>query len=291
MKRVLVTGATGFIGRHLVERLVAQGTEVRCLLHVDEGPQALAGLDVACIRGDITRPHTIAGISVGMDVVYHLAGLTLARRSADFYRVNTDGTRHLAEHCASQTTPPVFVFISSLGPAGGGTLTAGPPARRDRAGAAGVALWAEQARGRGGPEVARGPAPDHRGPSPGCLRTPRGLHARPLSFDSLRGFDQPWAGAGAAVFDRRSRPGRGPASSGRCARPALAPEAAGTGSAKPGIYFIAFPEPVTFVVLSRSIPRALGEGGCGRSGFPWRWDLPWRGSSSWRPGYAAAPTC
>ena len=288
MKRVLVTGATGFIGRHLVERLVAQGTEVRCLLHVDEGAQALAGLDVACIRGDITRPHTIAGISVGMDVVYHLAGLTLARRSADFYRVNTDGTRHLAEHCASQTTPPVFVFISSLAAAGPSPLDRPrdeteperPVSHYGRSKLAAEAALKSLA-GRLPITVVRPPG----------VFGPREVYMHGL-FRSIRCGVSISPGLGPvrlSLIDVRDLVEALLLAAVRGQR--LAPEAAGTGSAKPGIYFIAFPEPVTFVALSRSIAQCSAEGRCGRSGFPWRWDLPWRGSSSWRPGYAAAPTC
>ena len=100
MSRALVTGASGFIGQHLVERLVAGGIEVRCLLNVHEQPGAFSGLDLEIVWGDITRPETIAGAFDGMDVVYHLAGKTLAFSAGEFHSVNAEGTSHVAEACA-----------------------------------------------------------------------------------------------------------------------------------------------------------------------------------------------
>jgi nucleoside-diphosphate-sugar epimerase len=118
MSLALVTGATGFIGRHLVERLSASNTEVRCLLNIKEGIDSLSGLDVELVRGDITRPDTMASAFRGVDVVYHLAGKTLASSAEEFHRVNAEGTRLVAEACARQATPPVLVFVSSLAAAG-----------------------------------------------------------------------------------------------------------------------------------------------------------------------------
>jgi nucleoside-diphosphate-sugar epimerase len=98
--------------------LTASNTEVRCLLHIGEGIGPLSGLDVELVRGDITRPDTMGSMFRGVDVVYHLAGRTLAFSAEDFHRVNAEGTRLVAEACARQATPPVLVFVSSLAAAG-----------------------------------------------------------------------------------------------------------------------------------------------------------------------------
>jgi nucleoside-diphosphate-sugar epimerase len=118
MNRVLVTGATGFIGRHLVERLLASGVEVRCLLRVREGTALPLGPEITPVRGDITRPETLANAVEGVDVVYHLAGKTLAFSAAEYDRINAEGTRLVAEACARRPSPPVLVFVSSLAAAG-----------------------------------------------------------------------------------------------------------------------------------------------------------------------------
>ena len=80
-KRVLVTGADGFIGSHLVERLVQQGASVRALVQYNsfnfwgwlEELPSLDGVEV--VSGDIRDPHFCHGLMAGIDVVFHLAAL------------------------------------------------------------------------------------------------------------------------------------------------------------------------------------------------------------------------
>ena len=80
-KRVLVTGADGFIGSHLVERLVQQGASVRALAQYNsfnfwgwlEELPSLDGVEV--VSGDIRDPHFCHGLLAGIDVVFHLAAL------------------------------------------------------------------------------------------------------------------------------------------------------------------------------------------------------------------------
>lgn len=132
MARVLVTGATGFIGRQLVARLLERGERVRCLVRkplVQElwGPGA-----VDTSVGDVTHSDSLAAAVRDIDVVYHLAGATNPARPETFAAVNAQGTRLVAEACSRQPQPPVLVYVSSLsaaGPATGGQpLTeASPP--------------------------------------------------------------------------------------------------------------------------------------------------------------------
>jgi nucleoside-diphosphate-sugar epimerase len=124
MARVLVTGGTGFIGRHLVRRLAGRGDQVRCLVRSPERALQTAGPDapaVEYVRGDVTAPDSLAAAAAGMEVVYHLAGATLPLRRSDYQEVNAEGTRRLAEVCARQPTPPTFVYVSSLAAAGPAT--------------------------------------------------------------------------------------------------------------------------------------------------------------------------
>jgi dihydroflavonol-4-reductase len=121
MNRVLVTGGTGFIGRHLVERLTNRETVVRRLVRdLGRGSEtAMPGLEFAV--GDVTDRGSLDEAVRGVDVVYHLAGRTLALSPGEFHQVNAEGTRNLAAACAARTSPPSLVFVSSLAAAGPST--------------------------------------------------------------------------------------------------------------------------------------------------------------------------
>jgi len=113
--RTLVTGASGFIGRHLVERLVRDGHMVRALVHTPalDWP---AGVEV--IAGDVRDPQAMKAASAGCETVYHLAGkahaLTEIRGDEDAYRtINTDGTRHALEGAVAGGAK-AFVLFSSV---------------------------------------------------------------------------------------------------------------------------------------------------------------------------------
>src|SRR5690349_10303991 len=100
MAKCLVTGATGFIGRRLVEHLIAGGDEVTCLVRSLDRSASLAHLPVRRVVGDVSNRDGLREAVAGQDVVYHLAGLVRAARSADFYRTNGEGAAHLADACA-----------------------------------------------------------------------------------------------------------------------------------------------------------------------------------------------
>ena len=77
--RVLVTGGTGFIGSHLVETLLGEGHEVRCLVRDRRRLGWLAGLSgVSLAQGDVADPSSLRECLEGVDHVYHAAGLTRA---------------------------------------------------------------------------------------------------------------------------------------------------------------------------------------------------------------------
>lgn len=116
--RCLVTGASGFIGPHLVAALREQGREVRCLVRRTSNVEALAGLDVELAYGDVTDSESLQRAVAGTDEVYHLAGVTKALRAADFAKVNEQGVEHLAAACSATDSPPVVVLVSSLAAAG-----------------------------------------------------------------------------------------------------------------------------------------------------------------------------
>ena len=118
MAKVLVTGASGFIGRHLVSALVARGNEVACLVRPTSRVDWLKPFKLQLVYGDVTEPSSLSQYVAGRDYVYHVAGCTLALTRREYYQVNQIGVRNIVEACAKQTTPPVLLTVSSLAAAG-----------------------------------------------------------------------------------------------------------------------------------------------------------------------------
>jgi nucleoside-diphosphate-sugar epimerase len=96
-QRIAVTGASGFIGRHLVEHLGARGTEVIAVRRPFEG---------GTLRDALRRA----------DAVVHLAGVVSAVRERDYFSANVDGTRAIADAARASGVP--MIHISSLAAAG-----------------------------------------------------------------------------------------------------------------------------------------------------------------------------
>jgi dihydroflavonol-4-reductase len=118
-QRALVTGGTGFVGSHLVELLLRKGYDVTCLVRDPARLQWLTGLDVRIARGDCTQPASLVSAVRDASFVIHLAGLTKATRTRDYYAVNHIGTRNLLEACAQHNhSIKKFVLVSSLAAAG-----------------------------------------------------------------------------------------------------------------------------------------------------------------------------
>jgi nucleoside-diphosphate-sugar epimerase len=118
MARALVTGASGFIGKLLVDALLARGDNVRCLVRNTSVVEPLRQSGAELANGDVISPETLPAALAGVEVVYHLAGLTKAFGSAAYHRVNEAGVRNVVDACAARTTPPVMVLVSSLAAAG-----------------------------------------------------------------------------------------------------------------------------------------------------------------------------
>lgn len=111
---VLVTGGTGFIGRHTVDALVAAGHRVRCLCRSDEPTLTQAGAEV--VRGDVLIKESVARALMGVDLVVHGAGLV--SRAADdgslMMRLHVNGTRHVVG-LASEMGVKRVVHLSTSG--------------------------------------------------------------------------------------------------------------------------------------------------------------------------------
>lgn len=118
MPEVLVTGASGFIGQHLVRMLLARGDRVRALVRCRVRGEPLTKLGAAVALGDITQAEGLRQAVSGCQVVFHLAGVIASPHLRGFLAVNEAGTRHVAAACASQEQPPRLVVVSSLAAAG-----------------------------------------------------------------------------------------------------------------------------------------------------------------------------
>jgi nucleoside-diphosphate-sugar epimerase len=119
MGRVLVTGANGFVGSHLVEALVAQDYQVRCLVRHSSDTTFIRHLPVEWAYGDIARGEGLEAACAGVDAVCHFAGATKARERETYFRVNAEGTRHLLAAC-ERVAPRLrrFVYASSVAASG-----------------------------------------------------------------------------------------------------------------------------------------------------------------------------
>jgi len=108
---VLVTGANGFLGRHVVAALQAQGKAVRGLVRSLDEANGLEGVEL--VEGDVTQPETLAPAVAGADSVIHLVAI-LQGRPEQFDRVIGDGTRNVVE-AAREAALRRFVYVSALG--------------------------------------------------------------------------------------------------------------------------------------------------------------------------------
>jgi nucleoside-diphosphate-sugar epimerase len=116
--RVLITGATGFIGGHLASYLVNQGHRMRALVRhgsVNKS-RALAEAGVELAWGELTDSEAVRAAVNRVEAVFHLAAVRDAwgTPASAYQRVNVEGTRHLLE-AASEVSVRRFVHCSSVG--------------------------------------------------------------------------------------------------------------------------------------------------------------------------------
>lgn len=125
-KRVLVTGGTGFVGRHLLPRLLAAGAHVTCLTRAASRTAYLPA-DVAVARADLHTGEGLAEALAGQDVIIHMAALLFGLGWQDYLRANALAARALAVALADveaaaqgsgKGLPARFVLVSSLAATG-----------------------------------------------------------------------------------------------------------------------------------------------------------------------------
>ena len=138
--KAIVTGATGFVGSHLVERLLREGLEVACLVRptsdrpsravagpasAGEGRRWIGGLAVEFRTADPADATALADAVAGADYIFHVAGLTRGLTEEEYMAANAEGTRRVVE-AAMRVGPALrrFIYVSSQAAAG-----PSPPAR------------------------------------------------------------------------------------------------------------------------------------------------------------------
>lgn len=124
---VLVTGGTGFVGGHLVPKLIDKGYNVKCLVRDERKGQFLKNkYNVEIVIGDVTKPETLMGLSDGIEYVVHMAAMGHVNAVTEesfklFTGINEGGTKNLVEEFSKSDTLKRFVHFSStaaMGPIG-----------------------------------------------------------------------------------------------------------------------------------------------------------------------------
>lgn len=123
--KALVTGATGFVGSHLVDALLGRGHQVTALIRSPAKAAGLADRGVRLVKGDLADLAAIEEAVAGQQAVYHVAALTGAVNEAEFLEANREGTRRIAEAAARAGDLARLVLVSS-GAAGGPARTGAP---------------------------------------------------------------------------------------------------------------------------------------------------------------------
>lgn len=109
---VAVTGATGFLGRHLVRALAEDGWTPRVLVRRDPIHPFWRDIEVEVVTGDLKTPGALKRLCEGAEVVIHVAGLIKAASLEGFNAVNRDGARAAA--LAARAAGARFILVSSL---------------------------------------------------------------------------------------------------------------------------------------------------------------------------------
>ena len=112
---VLVTGATGFLGRRVVHELLEHNYEVRCLVHSPGRERIFPPRSVDVQYGSVTDPNALASAFQGVDRVVHLVAVIRQQRGATFSQINHQGTANIVEAAKQAGGVRHFVQVSAIG--------------------------------------------------------------------------------------------------------------------------------------------------------------------------------
>jgi nucleoside-diphosphate-sugar epimerase len=116
-KKVLITGATGFVGYHLIEKAIGAGLEVYAAVRKSSDTSHLSAFDIRYIDLDYANIDQLVETLEDhqFDYIIHAAGTTKAKTAADYNKINAEYTRNLAiASITAEISLQKFVFVSSL---------------------------------------------------------------------------------------------------------------------------------------------------------------------------------
>jgi uncharacterized protein YbjT (DUF2867 family) len=120
MKKVLVIGASGFVGRHLAKKLSADGYSVRCLARTPDKIRDLAKAGCELVQGDISEPASLQNALKSMDAVYitihTIAAQPANKGSKDYVDVELNGLQNIVSACRENGVSRV-IYVTFLGAA------------------------------------------------------------------------------------------------------------------------------------------------------------------------------
>ncbi|HBA84287.1 MAG TPA: oxidoreductase [Verrucomicrobia bacterium] len=115
--KVLVTGATGFTGAVLVRKLIEAGAEVRAVARATSKTEALAGLPIQWIRGEVFDEETVRQAVDGVEYIFHVAAAYREAGIGDdvYWKVHVQSTQLLAQAAVRNSSFKRFVHVSTVG--------------------------------------------------------------------------------------------------------------------------------------------------------------------------------
>ncbi len=112
---ILITGGTGFVGSHLIKRLIDEGHEVRCVIREDSKKiDRIKGLGAEIVHGDVTDANSLIDACKGIDIIVHLVGIIQEEKGMTFQSIHVDGTQNLI-NAAKKNNVKLFYYQSANG--------------------------------------------------------------------------------------------------------------------------------------------------------------------------------
>ena len=117
--KAFVTGATGFVGSHLVDKLLNMDYDVYCLKRKTSNLRWLKDKKINFVEGDLFDNDVLEDVIKKVDYVFHVAGVVKSKKKQGFHRGNSEATKNLVE-IAYKANPKLirFVHVSSLAACG-----------------------------------------------------------------------------------------------------------------------------------------------------------------------------